>query len=78
MTWRRSRESSPLRFLFLEFSRFRSKLFAKPVRVCGVLVCLFRQLMSPEVVSFAMSGGCGGVGMSCKIVEFSDPAVRAW
>jgi hypothetical protein len=40
-----------------------------------MLVCLFRQLMSAEMVSFVMSGGRGGVGVGGKIVKLCDSVV---
>jgi hypothetical protein len=41
-----------------------------------MLMSLPAQLMSRQMVPFAMGSGCGGVGVGCKIVEFDNPFVR--
>jgi hypothetical protein len=63
--------------LLLRLTRLQSEFFAKLVGVGGMLVRLHRQLMSSEMVSFAMSGCRGRVGMGGKAMEFGDSIVRA-
>jgi hypothetical protein len=40
-----------------------------------MLMGLFGQFMCSQMVSFAMSSGCGVVGMGGKVVEFYDSFV---
>src|ERR1017187_9782841 len=55
----------------------RHELFGVFVRVHGVLVCLFAQLVSGQMISLAMGGGGGSMGVSCQVVKFCEPIVRA-
>jgi hypothetical protein len=41
-----------------------------------MFVSLPAQLMSRQMVPFAVSSGCGAVGMGCKVVKFDNPFVR--
>jgi hypothetical protein len=53
------------------------QFLAKLVGVGRVLVSLHRELMSSEMIAFAV-GCCGGlVGVGSKIVELCDPIVGA-
>ncbi|MHB8216118.1 MAG: hypothetical protein ACYDDS_08575 [Candidatus Sulfotelmatobacter sp.] len=45
--------------------------------VHGMLVRLLAELMSGQMISFAVSGSSGGVGMGGKVVEFGNSIVRA-
>ena len=45
--------------------------------VHGMLVRPLAELMSCQMISFAVSGSSGGVGMGGKVVEFGDSIVRA-
>jgi hypothetical protein len=47
------------------------------LRVRGVLVGLSGQFMSGEMISFAVSGGGGHVGVGRKVVKFCGSIVRA-
>jgi hypothetical protein len=47
------------------------------VCVYGVLVCLLAQLVSGQVISLAVGGGSGGVGVSRKVVKFCGSIMRA-
>jgi hypothetical protein len=42
-----------------------------------VLVCLFAQLVSGQMISLAMGGGGGSMGVSCQVVKFCESIVRA-
>jgi hypothetical protein len=53
------------------------ELFGIFLRVRGVLVCLSGQFMSGEMISFAVSGGGGHVGVGRKVVKFCGSIVRA-
>jgi hypothetical protein len=41
-----------------------------------MLMSLPAELMSRKMVPFAVGGGCGGMCMGCKVVEFYDSFVR--
>jgi hypothetical protein len=41
-----------------------------------MLMSLPAQLMTRQMVPFAMGSGCGAVGMGSKVVEFYKPFVR--
>jgi hypothetical protein len=43
----------------------------------GVLVRLLGELMSSEVITFAVGGSCGAVGMGGFVVVFGCAIVRA-
>jgi hypothetical protein len=45
--------------------------------VHGVLLRLLAELVSSPMVSFAVGGSGGGVGMGGKVVEFGGSIVRA-
>jgi hypothetical protein len=45
--------------------------------VHGVLVRLFAQLVSGQMMPLAVGGGCGGMGVSCQVMKFCDSIVRA-
>jgi hypothetical protein len=45
--------------------------------VHGMLVRLFGEFVSGQMISFAVGYGGGGVGVSCEVVEFCDSIVRA-
>jgi hypothetical protein len=63
--------------LLLRFARLQGEFFAKLVGVDGMLVRLLGQLVSSEMISFAMGGCRGRVGMGGKVMEFGDSIVRA-
>lgn len=43
---------------------------------CRVLVRLLREFVSGQVISFAMGGGCGGMSVGSKVMQFSSSIVR--
>jgi hypothetical protein len=63
--------------LLLRLTRLQGEFFAKLVGVDGVLVRLHGQLVSSEVISFAVGGCRGKVGMGGKVMELGDSIVRA-
>ena len=71
----RTSKSPGLRFFRL--SGDRHELFGEFVGVHGVLVRLLTQLVSGQMISFAMGGGSGGMGVSCQVVKLCGSIVRA-
>ena len=63
--------------LLLCLARLQGEFFAKLVGVKGMLVRLLGQLMSSKVVSFAVGGCRGKMGMGSKVMQFGDSIVRA-
>jgi hypothetical protein len=68
-----------LRLRRLDFAAhcFSGELFGIFLRVRGVLVGLSGQFMSGEMISFAVSGGGGNVGVGRKVVKFCGSIVSA-
>jgi hypothetical protein len=54
-----------------------SEFLAQLVGVQRVLVRLFRQFMSSEMIPLIMGDGSGGMSVRCKIMEFYKSKVRA-
>jgi hypothetical protein len=63
--------------LLLRFARLQGEFFTELVGVDGMLVRLFGQLVSREMISFAVGGCRGRVGMGGKVMELGDSIVRA-
>jgi len=55
----------------------RGQLFGELVGIHGVLVRLFAEFVSAQMVSFAMGDSGGGVGVGRKVVQFRGSFVRA-
>jgi hypothetical protein len=66
--------SGALRFAGL-FS-FRHELFGKLVGVPGVLVRLFGEFVSGQMIPFVVCGGCSLVCVRRKVVKFRGLIVR--
>jgi hypothetical protein len=69
-----------LRLRRLDFAAphcFSGELFGIFLRVRGVLMRLSGQFMSGEMISFAVSGGGGNVGVGRKVVKFCGSIVSA-
>jgi hypothetical protein len=64
-----------LRLVGSGLSRFRGELFTQLVRVGGMFVGLFGQLVSVEVVPFIVSDCGSSVGVGCKVVKLCDSIV---
>src|ERR1700684_2195729 len=63
--------------LLLRLSRPQGEFFAKLVGIHGVFMRLHGQFVRSEVISFAVGGCRGKVGMGCKVMELGDSIVRA-
>jgi hypothetical protein len=55
----------------------RRKLFVESMDVHGMLVCLFCELVSSQMVSLAVSDGSGGMSVGRKVVKFRGSIVHA-
>jgi hypothetical protein len=63
--------------VLLSFSRLGGEFLTKLAGIGGVFVRLQGQFVRSEMISFAV-GGCGGrVGMGCKVMELCDSIVGA-
>jgi hypothetical protein len=61
----------------LSLTRLQGEFLAKLVGVGRVFVRLHGQFVSSQVISFAVSGCRGKVGMGCQVMELGDSIVRA-
>jgi hypothetical protein len=61
----------------LSLARLQGEFFAKLAGVTGMLVRLHGQLVSSEMISFAVGGCRGRMGMGCKVMELGDSIVCA-
>jgi hypothetical protein len=53
------------------------QFFGELVNVPGMLLCLFGEFVSGQMVPFAVGDGRSGVGMGGKVVELCESIVRA-
>jgi hypothetical protein len=63
--------------LLLGLTGLQGEFFAKLVGVDGMFVRLHGQLVSSEMISFAVGSCRGKVGMGGKVMELGDSIVRA-
>jgi hypothetical protein len=52
------------------------QLLTQLVGIEGMLMSLLAQLMTRQMIPFAVGGGCGVVGVGGKVVKFYDSFVR--
>jgi hypothetical protein len=64
-----------LSFRALNLRRFLSQLLGEPVNSHGILVRLFAELVSDQLIFFAMGGGRSRVRVGRQVVEFRCPLV---
>jgi hypothetical protein len=63
--------------VLLSLTRLQGEFFAKLAGVGGMLVRLYGQLVSSEMISFTVCSCCGKVGMGGEVMELGDSIVRA-
>jgi alpha-galactosidase len=61
----------------LSLTRLQGEFFAKLAGVGGMLVRLYGQLVSSEMISFTVGGCRCKVGMGRKVMQLGDSIVRA-
>jgi hypothetical protein len=59
----------------LKLRRFLAQLLGELVNLHGILVRLFAEFVSDQLIFFTMGGGRSRVRVGCKVMEFCSPLV---